>query len=483
MEKLWSSILMFLLLIIRRNGLCQNFAESFHSHPQQEQQQHHYGDIGTDEPQFITKGHLYRAVVGDTIVLPCKVKNLGSYVLLWRRGAAVLTAQNLMVTRDARFKMIDGYNLQISNVRVTDAGDYVCQIGDVEPRDQVHTLEILVPPSVRSVPDHGIISARQGGTATLECKATGNPTPHIYWFRKTAKHSSMPLGEGPVLILEQVGRQHSGTYQCKAENGVREAAYADVNLKVLSPPELSTERQWIHASESCEIEIVCTLQSDMNTDVSWYQNSFMLEPTDRRTMYSRGNKYILSIVNFRTTDFGNYSCVADNSLGRTKKYIEVSGRPGPTEFLSSQYSSHLDRYNLTFKIESLPDLDEIKLLYRKLMINETYQRPGNWNELVLYPSVSRYDSRHFVMSYIITKLEHNSVYEVMVQAKNRYGWNEVSDIHQFHTRSYGYVNENMDFIINSISMTSSGSDIYRKKFIIIFICCQFLAAFLLSVIT
>ena len=34
-----------------------------------------------------------------------------------------------------------------------------------------------------------------------------------------------------------------------------------------APPELSTERQWIHASEGCEIEIVCTLQSDMNTDV------------------------------------------------------------------------------------------------------------------------------------------------------------------------------------------------------------------------
>lgn len=62
------------------------------------------------------------------------------------------------------------------------------------------------------------------------------------------------------------------------------------------------------------------------------------------------------------------SCVALNSLGRAKKYIEVSGRPGVTEFLSAQYSNHLDRYNLTFKIESLPDLDEIKLLYRKLMV-------------------------------------------------------------------------------------------------------------------
>lgn len=59
-------------------------------------------------------------------------------------------------------------------------------------------------------------------------------------------------------------------------------------------------------------------------------------------------------------------------------------------------------------------------------MNETYQKPGKWNELILYPSVTRHDSRHFVMSYIIKQLEHNSVYEVMVQAKNRFGWNEVS---------------------------------------------------------
>lgn len=58
-------------------------------------------------------------------------------------------------------------------------------------------------------------------------------------------------------------------------------------------------------------------------------------------------------------------------------------------------------------------------------MNETYQKPGKWDELILYPSVSRYDSRHFVMSYIIKQLEHNSVYEVMVQARNRFGWNEV----------------------------------------------------------
>lgn len=48
-----------------------------------------------------------------------------------------------MVTRDVRFKLVNEYNLQISGIKMQDAGDYMCQIGDQEARDQVHTLEIL----------------------------------------------------------------------------------------------------------------------------------------------------------------------------------------------------------------------------------------------------------------------------------------------------------------------------------------------------
>lgn len=69
--------------------------------------------------------------------------NIGTFVLLWRRGSSVLTAGHLKITRDERFKIVDDYNLQISNVKTQDAGDYICQIGDQETRDQVHTVEIL----------------------------------------------------------------------------------------------------------------------------------------------------------------------------------------------------------------------------------------------------------------------------------------------------------------------------------------------------
>lgn len=63
------------------------------------------------------------------------------------------------------------------------------------------------------------------------------------------------------------------------------------------------------------------------------------------------------------------SCVADNALGRTKKYIEISGRPGPAEFISPTFSGSLEVYNLTWSIESIPPLEEVRLLYRRLMVS------------------------------------------------------------------------------------------------------------------
>ena len=43
-------------------------------------------------------------------------------------------------------------------------------------------------------------------------------------------------------------------------------------------------------------------------------------------METFGNRHVLIIRDVSETDFGNYTCTADNSLGRQRASTDVSGR-------------------------------------------------------------------------------------------------------------------------------------------------------------
>ncbi|KAH8341978.1 hypothetical protein KR059_006601 [Drosophila kikkawai] len=427
----------------------------------QQSQQAAPSSLTAPQPRFLSRGHTYRAVVGDTLVLPCQVENLGNFVLLWRRGPNVLTASNIMVTRDERVRLIDGYNLEISDLEPQDAGDYVCQISDKINRDQVHTVEILVPPSVRAIPTSGQLQARKGGPITLECKGSGNPVPSIYWTKKSgANKSTARIGDGPILTLEKLERQQAGVYQCTADNGVGDPVTVDMRLDVLYPPDIQVEKSWIHSGEGFEAKLVCIVYADPVATVSWYQNSFPIQSTDRRIMNTRANRHTLTIRHIQQEDFGNYSCVADNSLGRSRKYMELSGRPGPAEFYSPKWGRSPDSYNLTWKIDSYPPLEEVRLLYRRVLMNDSFQQPGRWHDFILTPEHRpASEPLTHIMSYTIKNLHPGAYYEAIVQAKNRYGWNEVSDIFQFivASNSVDIGPEDAEVVASSKSRSNSGA--------------------------
>lgn len=65
------------------------------------------------------------------------------YVVAWKRGIAILTAGSVKVTPDPRVRLVNGFNLQIRDAVPQDAGDYICQIATMEPREITHTVEIL----------------------------------------------------------------------------------------------------------------------------------------------------------------------------------------------------------------------------------------------------------------------------------------------------------------------------------------------------
>lgn len=103
--------------------------------------------------------------------------------MAWKRNIAVLTAGPIKVSPDPRLRVLPsptiesgckfhfrhtsnlcfeyvhfisasniggvpelsggGYSLELRNVRPQDAGDYICQLGTIEPKEIVHTLEVL----------------------------------------------------------------------------------------------------------------------------------------------------------------------------------------------------------------------------------------------------------------------------------------------------------------------------------------------------
>jgi hypothetical protein len=59
-------------------------------------------------------------------------------------------------------------------------------------------------------------------------------------------------------------------------------------------------------------------------------------------------------------------------------------------------------------------------------MNETFQQPGRWHDIILTPTPrASAEPLSHSMSYRFRNLQPGSVYEAIVQAKNRYGWNEV----------------------------------------------------------
>ncbi|EDV91022.1 GH16928 [Drosophila grimshawi] len=220
------------------------------------------------EPMFISRSETFKFIAGDIIVLPCEVANTEPYVVAWKRGIAILTAGSVKVTPDPRVNLVSGFNLQIRDAVPQDAGDYICQIATMEPREITHTVEILVPPRIHHISTGGHLQVKKGSSVRIECSASGNPTPNVTWSRK---NNILPNGEeklhSHVLSIENVDRHKGGVYICTANNGVGQPASSQVVLHVLYPPEISVERPVVFSGEGHEAMLVCIVHGETQPEV------------------------------------------------------------------------------------------------------------------------------------------------------------------------------------------------------------------------
>lgn len=394
------------------------------------------------QPVITSQARSLRAPLSDEVTLPCTVEHLGKLVVVWKHGEEVVTAGAMMVSPDPRYSLGGGYNLRVENLRGRDEGAYTCSVSTLSgPVTLTHNLEILVPPSVESDPPDGNFVVKKGKHIELRCRAAGNPPPDIHWTKeggallsngKTVEHAAN-------LVLTSVAREDEGTYICTASNGVGSPASASTRLTVLYPPEIELETNRVHSGINKEAHLTCRVQGNPEPIVSWYKDSNLLSESETVRFKTEEGRHTLILSSIHTGfDFGNYSCVAENSIGTFKKHIEVHGRPTIPIFRSKPNTHHDRSYELSWSVDSYSPIEEYRLLYRKI---KPYHGPmdasfplgeGDWTNVIIPGDVTAPGFTH-LRSYLISGLLPESEYECLVQARNRFGWSDASRLFTFFT--------------------------------------------------
>lgn len=229
----------------------------------------------------------------------------------------------------------------------------------------------------------------------------------------------------------------------------------------LDAPEVETERATVHTGIGLEAQLVCIVHSEPAPSVLWFRDTAQLGTTEQHSPHSRGNRYTLTIRNVTASDFGNYSCVASNVHGKARGHLSLTGSAGLAVFDSPPIAPEKDIYNISWSVNSHAAIIEYRLFFRQ---QPRHHRPhhsqesnssammayrNEWNSVLLpgegvvnpqlpapppYPGVTR--QKKF---YLIRGLQPATNYEARVQAKNVHGWNKMSPIFHFTTRSNGKI--------------------------------------------
>lgn len=381
---------------------------------------------------------------GETVKFHCKVKHQGNKPVVWRRGFDVLATGAVVVSADPRVSVQAGRDqttLVINRITEQDAGEYVCQISVLNDILSVqHSLNVLVSPTVISVPPSGAVSVKEGEETVLQCEVTGNPRPAVTWTR-TGDGAVLPSSarescpDQSCLSLANVGQGDGGLYQCRADNGVGEPDQATIALTVLYPPLIKVTEEKIHSGPGSNVVISCEVLGEPKPSVQWYHGSSLVGVGRGSRVRQTGDTHSLVLDTITVRSFGNYSCVARNSLGTYKKYIELHGRPTSAVFSSEAAVSGRNFYELSWQVDSFVPLLEYRLLYRRIGGESgagVRVAGSDWTNVII-PGADRSYREKQVMHWRLDNLLPETTYECLVQARNEYGWSLPSKMFRFTT--------------------------------------------------
>ncbi|KAM9839153.1 brother of CDO [Aulostomus maculatus] len=235
--------------------------------------------------------------------------------------------QEWLETSKGNYLIMPSGNLQIANATQEDEGPYKCaaynpvteEVKTSTSADRLRirrstseAARIIYPPASRS------IMVTKGQRLVLECVASGIPTPQVTWAKDgqdLGVHNNTRFLLSNLLI-DAVGEGDSGTYICRADNGIGSDSTVTVlyDVQVFEPPQVTVELQQQEAVYGETVRITCQARGKPTPSIIWLHNAKPLSPSPRHRLTSR----MLRVSNVGPQDDGLYQCMAENGVGSSQ---------------------------------------------------------------------------------------------------------------------------------------------------------------------
>ncbi|XP_070832865.1 matrix-remodeling-associated protein 5-like [Chaetodon trifascialis] len=150
--------------------------------------------------------------------------------------------------RARRLTVFDNGTLLVPAVGMGEEGEYICYAENQGGRDSMKVkVKVMMtsPPTFSDDRSYHVIKVRQGTTATIRCRATGDPTPTVTWFSPAYRVIPQSPGSGfyservvvvsgGTLEVRLAQKIDTGNYTCRASNSAGERRMV-VGLEVEGP--------------------------------------------------------------------------------------------------------------------------------------------------------------------------------------------------------------------------------------------------------
>nr|XP_046266150.1 opioid-binding protein/cell adhesion molecule [Scatophagus argus] len=267
---------------------------------------------------------------GDGAVLKCNVDSKVSRVA-WLNRTTILFAGNEKWSLDPRVVLMENtavteYSIKIQDVDVYDEGPYVCSIlTNKKPKSTKVHLIVQVPARITNISKD--ITVNEGSNVNLMCLAVGRPEANIIWKHRSPRGTHKFVTEGEHVELTAITKEQSGSYECIASNDISSPDVRTVQVTVNYPPFISKARSTGTPVGQKGI-LQCEASAVPRADFEWYKEDRRLfNGLNGVKIENRGKQSMLVFFNVSEEDYGNYTCVAMNTMGITNASIILYG-PG-----------------------------------------------------------------------------------------------------------------------------------------------------------